>query len=184
MRNSFLTMSDWVFYILTNYGDKLKPGFMGFIRNRVSEIIASLAGSKGSSPAIKSPSTKLSPHMSQSMPVANMNLSQQLEESKVFESPFDMAGQGQAGEIMETIILSITLISQALITLGSTAQIETNSQFVLLPLAKLALNYHDLTSEPLSSTLELPSLLPLTHSISPLPTNSTLSTMILTICHL
>lgn len=44
-----LTMSDWIFYILSNYGEKLKPGFMGFIRNRLSDFINALSGSKGAS---------------------------------------------------------------------------------------------------------------------------------------
>jgi hypothetical protein len=40
-------MSDWIFYILSNYGEKLKPGFMGFIRTRLSDFIIALSGSKG-----------------------------------------------------------------------------------------------------------------------------------------
>jgi hypothetical protein len=46
-------MSDWIFYILTNYGEKLKPGFMGFIRTRLSDFIIALSGSKGTNTIVK-----------------------------------------------------------------------------------------------------------------------------------
>lgn len=42
-------MSDWIFFVLSNYGDKLKPGFMGFIRNKLSEFITAFSGVKGNS---------------------------------------------------------------------------------------------------------------------------------------
>lgn len=71
-----------------------------------------------------------------------------MEESKIFDASFNNISQG--GDITESIIRSITVIAKALVNLGSTSQVETNCQFILLPLANLALLYHDTTSELLS----------------------------------
>ena len=52
------------------------------------------------------------------MPASNLVLSQQMEESKIFDMSTDNISQSY-GDITESLILSITIIAQALINLGS-----------------------------------------------------------------
>ena len=68
LRISVLTISDWISYLFQRYDRKLKPRFVEFIKNKLSDFIVSLTKIKNSDNIDKSKTDK-SLHMSHSLPV-------------------------------------------------------------------------------------------------------------------